>query len=513
MSVLSDVPKGSPVVRTLTRDHAKPLGRKIKDRDLPHVERQMPVPAATDSSTAIDKVGEFLEFDFRKMSDWLRAGMKGAVVLALAGGLAGGAYGLLSKRLYTVGTDILINPSNLQVVANDLYAAPNPGDNQVLAVRSKLRVLTSRNVLLHVVDELGLTRDREFNDPSPGLLSSLIGSRSGAAAPDPRLAVLDVLGKRIVATADETSFVATLSVSAETVDKAIRISQSVVTGFQDELAKAESDGAARAARAIDDRLDQLKQEVQVAEAKVEAYRRTHNLASSQGQLVSSQSMTQVNSEMITAQSRVIAAQAAYDAVLAAGSNATTQDSVASASLAALRTRASGLQQELDGLSMTYGPRYPRLAQLRAELDAANGQIKTELSRILAKARSNLDEAKASFKALDTRMKDMTGTVFTDNEVQVALRELERDAASKTAVYESFLARAHQIAEREQIDTTNVRVISTAVPPQSRSWPPRTSLLIVAGVVLGLAAGLFLALARGMLRELRDPQPAAAEQRA
>lgn len=511
MSMFSDVPKGSPVVRTFARDRAKPLGRKIKARDVPHVERQKPVLVATGASTAVDKVGEFLEFDFRRVSEWLRAGMKGAIVLALLGGLAGGAYGLLSKRLYTVGTDILINPSNLQVVANDLYAAPSQGDNQVLAVRSKLRVLTSRNVLLHVVDELDLTRDSEFNDPSPGLFSFLSGS--GAAASDPRTAVLEVLSKRIETKADETSFVASLSVSAETVDKAIRISQAVVTGFQDELAKAESDGASRAARAIDDRLDQLKQDVQAAEAKVEAYRRANNLASSQGQLVSSQSMTQVNSEMITAQSRVIAAQAAYDAVLAAGPNATTQDSVASTSLAALRTRASNLQQELDGLSMTYGPRYPRLVQLRAELEAANGQIKTELSRILAKARSNLEEAKASFKALDTRMKDMTGTVFTDNEVQVALRELERDAASKTAVYESFLARAHQITEREQIDTTNVRVISTAVPPQSRSWPPRTSLLIVAGTILGLAAGLFLALARGMLRELREPQPAAAEQRA
>lgn len=505
MSVFSDssasVSRG-PVVRPFSHGDYESIYRKARSAGTPRAERQVPPPI---TPATIDKVGEFLEFDFRRMLVWLRAGMKTAIVLAAVGGIAGGAFGLMSKRLYTVGTDILINPTNLQVVANDLYGSPSPGDNQLFVVHSKLRVLTSRNVLMKVVDELDLTRDAEFYDPTPGLLSGLSGSNSSASKGDARIAALEALSKRIDAKADETSFVATLSVSAGTIDKAIDISQTMVTAFQDELARGESEGANRAARAIDDRLDRLKEDVQAAEAKVEAYRRTHNLATSQGQLVSSQSMTQLNAEMISAQSRLIAAKAAYDAVVAAGPNATTQDAIAAPTLAALRSKAAGLQQELDGLSMTYGPRYPRLVQLRAELEAANAQIRTELTRILANARSNLETAKASLAALEAKMKDMTGNVFSDNEVQVALRELERDAASKTAIYESFLSRAHQITEREQIDTTNVRVISTAVPPPGRSWPPRTVLIIAVGAIVGFLIGLFVALARGMMRDLWEPQ--------
>jgi uncharacterized protein involved in exopolysaccharide biosynthesis len=104
------------------------------------------------------------------------------------------------------------------------------------------------------------------------------------------------------------------------------------------------------------------------------------------------------------------------------------------------------------------------------------------------------------------MDDLKGSVFSDNDAQVELRQLERDAASKTSVYESFLARAHQITEREQIDTTNVRVISTATPPPGRSWPPRTIVMIAIGAFLGFALGMLIALIRGARRDLRGPAP-------
>lgn len=497
MSVLPDSSKPVPAntgSRPFSRSDYESAYRVGEHPAPPRVPE--PVPTIT-----VDKIGDFLEIDFRRMFVWLRGGLLLAVVLAILGAIAGGAYGLLSKPLYTVGTDILINPANLQVVANDLYAQPNQGDNQAMAVQSKLRVLSSRNVLARVVDDLNLTSDTEFYDPQPGLIAGLLGTSSNAAAPDPKVAALENLSRRVDVKADETSFVATLSVSAGNIQKAILISQDIFKSFQDELAKAESDGASRAAGAIDDQLEQLKHDVQAADEKVEAYRRAHNLSSSEGQLVSTQSMTQLNTETVTAQSRMIAAQSAYDAVVAAGPNATSPDPAAASSLALLRAKVGNLQQQLDALSMTYGPRHPKLVQLRAEVAAAQSQIQQELARILASAKSSLDEAKTSYAALQGKVNDLKGNVFSDNEVQVALRELERDATSKTAVYESLLSRSHQIAERGQIDTTNVRVISTAVPPQRRSWPPRTAFIIVGGAVAGFMLGLFLAFVRGMMRDL------------
>ena len=501
MSVFSDPSKTSqanPAARPFSRSDYEAFQRPnntIKTvRDIESTE-----------TVTLDKIGDFLELDFRRLFVWLRAGLAIAILLAVIGGAIGGAYAILAKPRYTVTTDILIDPANLQVVNNDLYSQPGQVDTQVLTAGSKLRVLTSGNVLARVVDELDLASDKEFYDPTPGpSLSGLLGINPTASKPQPKLAALENLEKRVSTISDEKSFVSTLQVSAETADKAIRISEAMVKTFQDELAKGEAEGANRAAKALEDRLGELKRDAQVAEEKVESYKRTHNLSSTNGQLVSAQTMTQLNSQIGDAQQNVYAAQAAYDALVAAGANASTSDPAASAALAALRDKAHSLQQQLDAMSMTYGRRHPTIVRLNAELAAVNSQLKVELARTLQTAKATLDKAKASLAALNDKMTDMKSDVFSDNESQVALRELERDAASKTTIYESFLSRARQITEREQIDTTNVRVISGAVPPPARSWPPRTMLMVALGLFAGFFLGMLVALVRGISRDLRQP---------
>lgn len=501
MSVFSDPsksPQANPSARPFSRSDYEAFQRS--NNSIKTMRDIEPTQTVT-----LDKIGDFLELDFRRLFVWLRTGMAVAILLAVVGGGIGGAYAILAKPRYTVTTDILIDPANLQVVNNDLYSQPGQVDTQVLTAGSKLRVLTSGNVLARVVDELDLANDKEFYDPTPGLnLSGLLGINTAASKPQPKLAALENLEKRVSTVSDEKSFVSTLQVSAETSDKAIRISEAMVKTFQDELAKGEAEGANRAAKALEDRLGQLKSDAQAAEEKVEAYKRAHNLSSTNGQLVSAQTMTQLNGQIGVAQSNVFAAQAAYDALVAAGANASTTDPAASAALAALRDKAHSLQQQLDALSMTYGRRHPTIVRLNAEVSAVNSQLKTELARTLQTAKATLDKAKASLTALNGQMADLKGNVFSDNESQVALRELERDAASKTTIYESFLARAHQITEREQIDTTNVRVISGAVPPPARSWPPRTMLMVALGLFAGFFLGMLIAMVRGISRDLRQP---------
>jgi uncharacterized protein involved in exopolysaccharide biosynthesis len=164
--------------------------------------------------------------------------------------------------------------------------------------------------------------------------------------------------------------------------------------------------------------------------------------------------------------------------------------------------------------MVYGPLHPRIASLNAELAVVNGQIQRELTRTIDTAKGEVDQANAVVAALTEQMKGLTADAFLDGDLQVQLRELERDATAKTSVYENFLSRERQVAELEQISTTNVRTISTAVPPEGRSWPPSMTVLIMMGAVGGAVVGLGLAVVFGLIRDLRPAprRPVAANKR-
>lgn len=497
MSIASDFNRGVntvPGARAFAR-----LGARTVAND---AVAEAPAPVET---VTLGKIGDFLELDFGRLFTWLRRGVALSAILAAIGAAAGGAYAVLTPPKYNVATDILIDPTNLQIVNDDLFQQPGAIDSALLNAGSKQRVLTSGNVLARVVEDLDLANDPEFYDPAPGgfSLSALFGG-GGKAVGDPKVAAQAALDARVSSKPDDKSFVTTLTVSSESVDKAIRISEAMVEAFKQELASAEAAGAGRTATALNERLNELKADVKAAEEKVEAYKRDNGLTTSSGELVNTTTMAQFNQQVVEAQSRVIAAQAAYDELVAAGPNANSAEMQASATLASLRATVGSLKQQLDSQSMIYGPRHPSIVKLSTELAAANAQLDAEVRRIVGAARVTLEEAKAALAGLEAKAAELRTSVFTDNQALVTLRELERDATSKATIYEAFLSRARQVTEREQLDSTNVRVISQAVPPAARSWPPRTVVMLGVGAVGGFMLGMVLAVVLGAARDLRQP---------
>ncbi len=55
-----------------------------------------------------------------------------------------------------------------------------------------------------------------------------------------------------------------------------------------------------------------------------------------------------------------------------------------------------------------------------------------------------------------------------------LRELEREADANRQVYQAFLLRARETGELTNVDTTNARIITSAVAPLERPGPTARS---------------------------------------
>lgn len=486
MTILADdlQPEAS---RSAARSYARLNTRPAAER-----ARATPASAAAPEPVTLERIGDFLELDLRRIFVWLRTGLLLTAVLAATGAIAGGAFAIFAKPKFTVTSDILIDPANLKVVGEDLYGGGGQMEAQLLAAGSKLRVLTSGNVFARVVADLDLTADPEFVP------------HGGDLPPD--VAAVSTLRKAVKVTTDARSFVVAMAVTTESADKSILISDALVRAFRGELTAAESEGAARTVDGLNARLGELKAAVNTAEEAVETYKRENGLQASAGELTSALSLNQINAQVLEAQARVIDAQTAYDELLSGGTVAAGTPGQTTA-LDTLRGQYGTARQQLASQSLIYGARHPIITRLQGEVSALEAQISAETTRIQSAAKARLDEAQAALAALRQTSAAQQATVFSDNEALVRLRELERDAESRAAIYEAFLARSQQLSEQGQLDTTNIRVISTALPPPARSWPPRTVLLIMIGGAAGLIGGLMLSLGLGAWRDMRRARTA------
>ncbi len=431
---------------------------------------------------------------------WLIAG---CVALCMAVALA---YALTATPRYTVYTEIVVDPADLNVVTDDVFSSSLQRDAQILEAESKLRVLTSRNVLSRVIDRLNLTEDPEFVKTS--LLTRLM-TAIGISPPagDPKIGVLRALTERVVARREERSFVVVLAVWSEEPQKAITLSEAITDAFEEELFHSAASSVGRVADNLKRRLDEMRQNVTDAERRVEEFRRANGLQSgAAGELMSNQQSSTLNTQVLEAQQRFIQAQTRYDQMKTAMDRGSANSAAIfdSETMTNLRAQYGTLQQEIGSLVQTYGPKHSRLINARSSQATLRTAIDNEARRILELARATLANEKQAFDALRGKASDKQTSVFTENAAEIQLRDLQRDARSKAALYESYLARAQQVTEREQIDTSNVRVISRPLPPNARSWPPRTLILLAAGAVAGLALGLGAALAFGFWQFLRMP---------
>ncbi|MDV3252190.1 GumC family protein [Devosia sp. BK] len=428
---------------------------------------------------------------------WVRRFWLIALVLAVLGAIAGYAAGTIIPPRYTSYSDILLDPNDLQLVADDLYSRAAQGDAQLIDVESKMRILSSISVLGRVVDELNLAENPDFADPAD----------ANQAGSDNRLAAIRSLADRVRVSREERSYVVTASAWARTPALSAAITNSLVNAFLVELADADSEGARNASDALNLRLTELRNDAAAAESAVVDYRRANNLPmSSDGQL-STQSAVQINTQVDTARETLIAAEARYAALNSGTASADAQETE---TLAQLRREYAIAKQKADALAATMGPRHPNLATARAEQTALQGEIDAEVARTVETARTDLQRARDVFDQLSNAAGTQMGNVFTDEQAQLELRQLERTAASSVAIYEAYLTRAQQVAERSQLNTSKVRVISPAVEPIARSYPPRSMVLAAGGFFGGLMLGLALAAALGLLTTLMPQRPRRAQ---
>lgn len=435
------------------------------------------------------------------------------VSTTILGAILGVAIAISTPKKYESATELLIDPRDLKIVERDLTSGGLTNEATLAIVENQVRVLTSGSVLNQVVDKLNLANDPEFNGESGGGIGGIISSlrsllsRQDAGGGDNRRALaVGNLAKSLSVERGGKTFVVVVSVVTQEPEKSALIANTMTDVFLTTYGKLQSDTAGRAADELTARLDELRKSVEAAERKVETFKAENDIIDAQGRLITDDEILKLNEQLSVARAKTLElnAKAAstrqldVDAVV----GGTLPEEAASNVLVELRSQYASMKQQSDALAVKLGPRHPQSQAMAAQLTGARDQIASELRRIVSSIQIELkravqleQELASRLAQLKVRQGDLSGELVT-------LRELERDATAKRAVYEAFLLRARETGEQKDLNTANMSVISTAFPPLESIGPSR-AMISIAGMMLGFMAGIGAGLVRGTVDSLRD----------
>jgi capsular exopolysaccharide synthesis family protein len=406
---------------------------------------------------------------------------------------------------YTATTQLLIGINAAKVV--DIEEVMSGNLNNETAVTGEMEVLKSRELARKVIDTLHLDQYEEFNPAlrKPGFLAQFSlknllpeawQEAIGLVAIDSRTAKekeeADLTGltntflSKLAISQVKRSQVLNVAFVSEDPKLAAKIVNEIADKYIIGQLQAKFDATKKATDWLNDQLGELKQKVESSERAVEQYRKTHDLLEvRKEQGLTQQQLSEVNSQLIITRAQRAEAEAKYQQVEAIARSGRDIDSVAevlnSPLISSLRGQESEVQRKYSEMLVEYGSRHPRMIQMQAELEDIKAKISTEIKKIAAGLRHSLEVARARESSLSGSLRQMESKTSGNNQAEVQLHALEREATANKALFETFLGRFKETASTQGIAQADARVISFAEIPLQASFPKKNMLLTVSAL--------------------------------
>jgi uncharacterized protein involved in exopolysaccharide biosynthesis len=411
--------------------------------------------------------------------------------VALSGIVAAYAWGLPDRYLSTA--QLLIDPRELRVLNSEVAPGGLSGDSMTAYLESQSKIITSTDMLRRIADREALAKDPEYN-AGPTILQRLLPIKQSG---DKTIRIIEKLSSNLNVRRGERTFVVDIGVTATTPEKAARIANAFAAAYLEDQNNARGEQIRRTSNSLTSRLNALRDRVREAESKVENYKSKKNIVTASGKMVTEEQLLAASSALALARSRAADSKARLDQIESVRGQVSERgalpEAVSSSTMGILRQQLGEAQRRISNLSSSLGPAHPDYLAAQTQLREAQRGVADEINRIRQAARADYDRAINNEQTVQAQVDILKKDTFTSGRDNIELRELERELESSRVLYAAFLQRSRESSELERLDTTNARIITTAVPSIDRVGPPRRVMVMSAGAG-GFMLGLFLALA-------------------
>lgn len=429
---------------------------------------------------------------------------------------------------YTATSRVIANSRNQNVVDIGAVLSGVPANAAVLDTEAE--VLQSRSLVEKLVKRLDLVNNPEFNaslappsemdqriDGVKSFIRGLVpfgkkeakppavvpGSPEAIAAERALLdGVIDNVRSRIGVGRLGTTYIIEVSASSNDPKMAALLANTLSEVYLDNQLDTKFQATKRAQEWLNERLDVLRDDLRIAESKVEAHRAASGLLRTGDVTLTEQTIRDINAELTQAQSEYATKSARLrnlnEQMRANRGIDTISEAQASTAISALRSAQTALSARKADVVRRYDTRHPEYQKVMAEEADNTRQINAELQRIASSLEQEVLISREKVSSLQGSLGRQKGELAQNNRAGVEQSALERDAQATRTLFDEFNNRFKETGELQGITEADAVIDSYAPVPTTPSFP-NTRLNLMLGFMLGLViAGLV-----GFIMELLD----------
>jgi polysaccharide biosynthesis transport protein len=316
------------------------------------------------------------------------------------------------------------------------------------------------------------------NQKRPPELGGFLGSLSVRRVPNSRL--MDV------------------SFESTSPEMAAQIVNAHIKNFIDQNRRSHYEATTSATAWLTDQLDELRIRMKNSEdARLDYERKNQIWELDDKQNIGTQRLAEVNRQLIESQSERMKKQALFEFAKTGDADVIPQirESAGVQELIHKRSELSSLYT--DALNQ-YGPNFPKVLRLQAQLKDLDQNIEREKKGVVARLESDYHEAQQREELLSRTLDQQKVEANLMSERMVQYNILKRDAEANKSLYDGLLTKLKEAGISSALQSSNIRVVDPAMIPAYPSRPAKARNVALAFLV-GLVGGIGLAL----LREYMD----------
>jgi capsular exopolysaccharide synthesis family protein len=284
-----------------------------------------------------------------------------------------------------------------------------------------------------------------------------------------------------------------VSFSAPDPRLAARVANTHVRHFVQQGIQLRSESRRAAVEFLENQLVEIKRRVQQSEAALNTYRHQKGIVAfdvedpnkiAQGRMEElTKALTDAETKRITAESQMeLVKHGDYDSL---------PQVIANPAITMLKPQVRHLAAQYANLSTAFNPKYPKLAEVRAELRESTRSLDNEMKQVAKAVMRDYTAAADQERELRTEISEEKERDLVQNDASLQDATLAREVETNRELYKNVLLRMQQIQIGEQAPVTNISVVDHAAPPPRPSTPKKRRDLLISGL-LALVCGIGLA---------------------